>query len=61
MEVGNGLLSKAGIRAGYIITHINGVAIRTVSDLNRVTSAVQTIDGLYPDGRYVSYSIVDRQ
>ncbi len=61
VEVGNGLLSKAGIRAGYIITHINGVAIRTVSDLNRVTSAVQTIDGLYPDGRYVSYSIVDRQ
>ena len=61
VEVGNGLLAKAGIRAGYIITHINGTAIRTTSDLNRITSAVQTIDGLYPDGRYVSYSIVDRQ
>ncbi len=61
VEVNGGLLAKAGIRPGYIITHINGAAIRNISDINRITDAVRTIDGLYPDGRYVSYSIVDRQ
>ncbi len=57
-EVNGGILKRAGVRPGYIITHINGVAIRSTTDLNRITNAVQTIDGMYPDGRYVSYSIV---
>lgn len=29
--------------------------IATVSDLNCITDKVQSIDGLYPDGRIVSY------
>ncbi|MDE7133894.1 MAG: PDZ domain-containing protein, partial [Rikenellaceae bacterium] len=61
VEVNGGLLAKAGIRTGYIITHINGSPIRSISDINRITEPVRTIDGLYPDGRYVSYTIVDRQ
>ena len=59
VKVGNGLLKKSGIREGYIITHINGTPIKDVNTLNMITSAVQTIDGLYPDGRYVSYSIIN--
>ncbi|MFI3267335.1 MAG: Do family serine endopeptidase [Rikenellaceae bacterium] len=59
IKVGNGMLAKAGIKEGYIITHINGRAIRTVSDLDRLTQKVQNIDGLYPNGRYVSYSVIN--
>ena len=59
VKVGNGLLKKSGIREGYIITHINGTPIKDVNTLNMITSTVQTIDGLYPDGRYVSYSIIN--
>ncbi|MFI3263384.1 MAG: Do family serine endopeptidase [Rikenellaceae bacterium] len=59
IKVGNGLLAKAGIKEGYIITHINGRAIKTVSDLDRLTQKVQTIDGLYPNGRYISYSVIN--
>ena len=58
-EVGNGLLKKSGIREGYIITHINGNPIKEVSDLDRLTDPIQSIDGLYPNGRYVSYSIIN--
>lgn len=58
-EVGTGLLKRSGIRQGYIITHINGVPMRSLTDLNKISDSIQTIDGLYTDGRYVSYSIVN--
>lgn len=58
VKVGEGLLAKAGIKVGYIITHINGSPINTVSDLDRITQKVQSIDGLYPNGRYISYSVI---
>lgn len=58
VKVGSGLLSRAGVKEGFIITHINGVAIRSVSDLERLTQNVQNIDGLYSNGRYMSYMIV---
>lgn len=50
-----GLLSKSRVQRGYIITAINDTPISTVSDLNRITDKVQSIDGIYPDGRIVSY------
>lgn len=58
VEIKEGMLQRAGVRPGYIITHINGKPIKTVSDLDRITQKVENIDGLYPDGRYVSYSVV---
>lgn len=53
-----GILHKARIREGFIITSINDRPIRTAADLGKVTSAVSHIEGLYPDGRAASFSIV---
>ena len=54
-----GLLSKARVREGFIITHINDRQIRSVSDLNRITDKVTSIDGIYPNGRSASYTFVE--
>ena len=53
-----GILAQARVRRGYIITHINDRPVRSISDLNRITTPIEYIDGVYPDGRVVSYSIV---
>lgn len=53
-----GLLAKARVREGFVITHINDRSVSSVSDLNAITSKVQSIDGVYPDGRAASYMIV---
>ncbi len=53
-----GLLAKARVREGFVITHINDKAVRTVADLGRLTDKVQSIDGVYPDGKSASYMIV---
>lgn len=55
-----GLLSKSRVQRGYIITAINDTPITAVSDLNRITDKVQSIDGIYPDGRIVSYQALGR-
>ena len=54
-----GLLAKARVREGFVITHINDKPIRTVSDLSRLTEKVRSIDGVYPDGRSASYVMVE--
>lgn len=54
----NGILAKARVRAGYIITAINDQPITRIDDLNRITDTLTSIDGIYPDGRMASYSIV---
>ncbi len=51
-----GILSKANVKRGYIITAINGRAIRTVGDLGKITSKITAIEGVYPDGQKASYS-----
>jgi Do/DeqQ family serine protease len=53
-----GLLARARVRAGFVITHINDRSVQSVADLNAITSKVQSIDGVYPDGRAASYMIV---
>lgn len=55
-----GLLAKSRVQRGYIITAINDTPIASVSDLNRITDKVQSIDGIYPDGRIVSYQALGR-
>lgn len=51
----DGLLAQSRVQRGFIITAINERPISSVSDLVRITDAVQSIDGVYPDGRIVSY------
>lgn len=53
-----GLLERARVREGFIITHINDRQITSVSDMQRMTDNVESIDGIYPDGRAASYVIV---
>ena len=55
----NGLLARARVRRGFVITHINDRKVRSVSDLNRLTEKIRSVDGVYPDGRAASYVIVE--
>ena len=45
-----GLLDKAGIRRGSVITRTNNSTISSVNDLNRITSAIESIEWINPDG-----------
>ena len=54
-----GILSKLRVRPGYVITHINDTPIRSRNDLNKITRKITSIDGVYPDGRFVSYSSME--
>ena len=54
-----GLLAKARVREGFVITHINDKAVRSVADLSRLTDKIRSIDGVYPNGRAASYVIVE--
>ncbi len=53
-----GLLSKARVREGFVITHINDRQIRSIADLNKISDKVVSIDGIYPNGRSASYNFV---
>ena len=53
-----GLLAKARVREGFVITHINDKAVRSVADLSRLTDKIQSIDGVYPNGKSASYVIL---
>lgn len=55
----NGLLAKSRVQQGFIITAINGITINSTDDLNRITQKVESIDGVYPDGKNVSYVVVN--
>ncbi len=54
-----GLLDRARVREGFVITHINDRAVHSVSDLNAMTDKIRSIDGVYPNGRAASYVIVE--
>lgn len=51
----SGVLAKARVKVGYIITAINEQSVNGVEDLNRITDKLTSIEGIYPDGRMVSY------
>lgn len=53
----NGILAKAGIRRGYIITHINGKQIVSADDLGRITEKIASIKGINNEGRSFTYSV----
>ncbi len=54
-----GFLSRARVKKGFVITHINDHAVYTVSDLRKLTEKVRSVDGIYPDGRSASYVMVE--
>lgn len=53
-----GLLERARVKRGFVITHINDKAVYKVGDLDKITENVASVDGIYPDGRAASYVIV---
>ncbi len=53
-----GLLERARVKEGFIITHINDKQVYSVEDIERMTDKIGSIDGIYPNGRASSYLIV---
>lgn len=54
-----GILARARVRQGFVITHINDKAVRSTDDMRRLSDKVRSIDGIYPDGRAASYVLVE--
>lgn len=54
-----GILARARVKQGFVITHINDRQVLTVADLRRITGKVKSIDGIYPNGRSASYTLVE--
>ena len=55
----DGLLGRSGVKEGFVITYINDRLVTSLSDLQRMSDKIQTIDGVYPNGRAVRYVIVN--
>ncbi len=55
----DGILAKARVRTGFIITHINNRAVTSTAGLQRLMDKVTSIDGVYPNGRGASYVFVE--
>lgn len=55
----DGILARARVREGFVITHINDKPVRSLADLQRMTGKVRSIDGIYPNGRSASYTLVE--
>ena len=53
-----GLLERCRVKEGYIITHINDRPIYSMEDINRLHEPITSIDGIYPNGRASSYTIM---
>ena len=54
----DGLMARARIKEGFVITHINDKPVRSLGDMQRMTDKVTSIDGIYPNGRASSYTIL---
>ncbi|MBE6190580.1 MAG: PDZ domain-containing protein [Rikenellaceae bacterium] len=55
----DGLLARARVKEGFVITHINNRSVYSVSDLKKLTGKIRSIDGIYPNGRAASYMVVE--
>lgn len=55
----DGLLSRARVKQGFVITHINDKPVYSVSEMQRLTEKIRSIDGVYPNGRSASYMFVE--
>ena len=54
-----GLLERARVKDGFIITHINDRPIYSLEELERLNDKVTSIDGIYPNGHASSYMFVE--
>ena len=54
-----GLLQRARIKEGFVITHINDRVVHSVEELDKLTGKIESIDGIYPNGRAASFVIVE--
>ncbi len=54
----DGLLGRSGVKEGFVITYINDRPVTSVKDLQRLSDNVESIDGVYPNGRAMRYVIV---
>lgn len=55
----NGILARAHVRKGFVITHINDKPVRSVADIRKIGEKVRNIGGIYPDGRVANYYMVE--
>ena len=55
----DGILARARVKQGFVITHINDRPVRSLADMQRLTDKVRSIDGVYPNGRAASYTLVE--
>ncbi len=54
-----GILARARVREGFVITHINDRPVRSLQEMQRMTDKISSIDGIYPNGRSASYVLVE--
>ena len=54
----DGILGRSGVKEGFVITYINDRPVTSMSDLQRLSDKIETIDGVYPNGRALRYVIV---
>ncbi|MBR5139054.1 MAG: Do family serine endopeptidase [Alistipes sp.] len=54
----DGLLGRSGVKEGFVITYINDRPVTSIKDLQRMSDGIESIDGIYPNGRAVRYVIV---
>lgn len=54
----DGLFARNRIPVGFVITAINGTSVTSLSDLNRMSSQIESIDGIFPDGRKISFMVM---
>lgn len=55
----DGILARARVKQGFVITHINDRPVYSLGDMQRLTEKVRSIDGVYPNGRSASYMLVE--
>ena len=55
----NGILARARVKEGFVITHINDRPVYSLSDMERMSDKITSIDGIYPNGRAASYMLVE--
>ena len=55
----DGILARARVKQGFVITHINDRPVYSVADMQRMDEKVRSIDGIYPNGRAASYVLVE--
>lgn len=55
----DGILSRARVKQGFVITHINDKPVYSVAEMQRLNEKVRSIDGIYPNGRAASYTLVE--